>query len=387
VINLVFVIMSTIFVSIPLEARRINPSSISEFVQQYPQTKWIKCIQNYAFDYLPFPLYQNYSEIICPSKGYHQDISVLEIPNGIVRIQPINLERNWSIVAVNDVFIKEGQIKELFLEAFDVDELKDVSKITGKVAIIHHIAPCVYGHFIFDLLGQLALLEINNIEYDYVCIPYSTQVMKDVLEIWGIDRSKIIPLNVNSGISFCADTIILPTSIGEANVFLQRKTFYYPDFLMKYVHDKMLSNIKSLHEQNSFSEKIFISRKNESRAVLNEDEIFALFEPLGFKRYDLRSLSVEQQITLFYKAKTIVSFVGSGSTNVLFCRPGTHYVEISQSMVDSTFFYISQIFGLKYSAIDATSYHDLLYGNAFSLGRELPLEIVQTFIKDHYFEL
>jgi len=384
-----FILMSIVALTPLLEARRIYSKTISEFVQEYPQTKWTLCTQNYGFDRAVFPLYQEYSQSCFPSKGYHTDISVIEVPNGVGEIVIIGDLGDHQHIFVNDVFVQETMIKNYGPfggnQYIERDALKSVQKVTGRVAILNHLCPHIYGHWIFDILGQLALLEIYNIQYDYLWIPYDAKFMKETLEIWGIDSAKIIPMSLDCAIA--ADTVIVPMSVGQNDVLIHYHVNYYPDFVLKYVSDKLLSDIKKLDQIKNFSKKIFISRKNGYRSVSNEDEVFALFEPFGFERYELTSLSIEEQITLFNNATTVISFVGSGSTNIIFCRPETHYIEILQSVVDATFFFISDTFKLKYSCINATTYNDLFWGHPCGAGRELPLNVVQNFIKDHYFEL
>lgn len=381
-INFFVIFMSILFITTPLEARRIYPKNIAEFMQLYPQTKLIQCTENKAFEYRPFPLYQEHSDTCFPSKGFHNDISIIEVPNGVAYID------KGRYVFVNDIFLKETQVKNI--EPFggsqyiQRDDLESVQKVSGRVVVLNHVWVSMYFHWLADILGQLALLEINNIEYDYIWVPYHAKHMKETLDIWGIDPAKIIPLSLDQAIT--ADTLIVPTSVGQNDVLIIDHVNYYPDFILKYVRDKILDGMKKRTPSKKFSSKVFISRKLATRAVPNEDEIFALFEPFGFERYELTLLSVEEQISLFHNAESIVAFMGSGSTSIMFCRPGTMYTEIIQSFVDATFCFVCDIFNLKYNCINASSYDDLINGNPCSLGRPLPLDIIEDYINTHFKE-
>lgn len=381
-INFFLIIISSFFVTTQVEARQISRKSISDFVQLYPQTKWIKCTQNYAFDYPPFPLYEEYKDQYFPNKGNHSDISIVEVPNAVAYID------NGGHVFVNDVFLKETQIKTL--EPFQGNEyiqrpdLDYIPKASGRVAIVTHLYPYNYGLFILEMLTVLALLEIHNVEYDYLWIPYGTEWIQEVLDIWGIDRAKIIPLYLGNAIT--ADTIILPTSVTQNDVLVFNVN-YHPDFLIKYVREKMLDGFKKRTVTMDLPERIFISRKDARRFALNEDDIFALFEPLGYKRYELVSLTVTEKIALFFNAKKIVSFMGSGSANILFTQPGCHYFEVMHEFVEASYFYICQTIGLQYTSINASTYNDLVHGQVWNVGRALPLDLFENFIQDHAFEL
>lgn len=363
-----------------LEASRIFQKSLSDFVKEFPESSCLQCTNNYPFNHAPFPLYSEFSHFF-PSQGEHADVFLLEVPKASVLFDVT------GSVYINDSFIKEAQIKNLssFHKSNFVDRKKSsrVTKIPGRVAIISHLYPYCYGHWIFDVLGQLALLEMNNVEYDYLCVPYYTKFMQQSLDIWGIDRSKIIPIVY--GASIQADSIIMTTAISQDRPEVRVSSNYYIDFLLLYIQSKMISRVNSLSDKVfNGSEKIFISRKGAKgkRSVLNEDEVFALFEALGFVRYELENFSVAQQVLLFNNAKTVVSFVGSGATNILFCKPGTHYIEITQKMVDATFFFVSDTCKLKYSFINDSTFVDN-GSSIWARPEPFPLHKIKEFLAKH----
>lgn len=366
--------------TIPLQAKRIHQRSMLEFMQEFPEARYKQCISNYAFDHAPFPLYQEFSQSYFPSKGHHCDVFIMEIPQGKAYVD------KHGYVHINDCFIKETQIKHLNFfndqEYIDQEDCHNMKVVPGRVAIVTHLYPYCYGLWILDVLSQLALLEIYNIEYDYLLIPYGAPHLQETLDIWGIDRSKIIPLYLDVEIQ--ADMIIKPTSVSNDDVLVVC-TNYYIDFLLNHVRNTMLKGLESRNVVYDFPEKIFISRNDAGgrRAIPNEDDVFALFEPLGFRRYELTLLSMAEKISLFHNAKTIVSFIGSGSTNILFCKPGTHYIEIMQKMVEATFFYITDSFKLKYDVIDDSTYYDLVNGSPWSPSVSLSLDCVRKFLSEH----
>jgi len=365
-----------------LEARRIHPKSIAEFVQKHPQTKWIQCTKDYMFEYPPFPLYQEHKDSYFPNKGYHRDISIIEVPNGVAYID------NSNHVYVNDIFVTETQLK--LLEPFqgsqyiERPDLNYVARVPGKVAVINHLYPYNYGLFVLEMLTQIALLEIYNVEYDYLWIPYGCDWIQELLDIWGIDRAKIIPLYLDRAIQ--ADAIILPTSVTQNDV-LVFNTNYHPDFLIKYVRAKILNGMKQRGVTIDLPKRIFISRKDARRFAPNEDEIFALFEPLGYRRYELVHFTPTQKIALFMNAEKIISFMGSGSANIVFADQNVHYFEVIHEVVEASYYFICQTLGVKYSCINASTYNELLYGQVWNIGREIPLDLFKNYISQHSLEL
>jgi len=375
-----------LILSFSLYGITIQQVSIPTFMQKYPLTDWIQCTQEYPFNFTPFPLYPELIDNYVP-RGCFKPVSILQIPDGTVSFCRHD-RSGLSYVFFNDCFIVETQIKYLNWFEGEVFEVADISQnvpyIDGRLAILWHHFPECYGHWVFDVLGQLAMLEMHNVEYDYLCVPYCSKFMKESLELWGIDASKIIPLTAQTGIH--AQTIIMVTSVTQTYAWEGSKSNYNMDFVLQFIRDKLLSGVESINKtDNNFSKKIFISRKGAPcRAVPNEDEIFALFETRGFKRYELTELSMAEQIMLFHQAQTIVSFVGSGSTNLIFCQPGTEYVEIVQSMVDATFFYMADIFKLRCSHINDSTLHDFLSGGQYTTSvRMLSVELVENFLREH----
>ena len=361
-----------------LQATRIYQKSMMEFMADFPQASYLQCTKNYCSSYAPFPLYQELAQRFFPSKINFNDIFIMNIPNATAYFD------KSDYVFINNCFIKEIQVKDLnFFQGKDFTEqdvAQNVIKIPGRVAIVAHLYSDCYGHWLFDVLSQLSLLDLHNVEYDYLCIPYGENFMQESLDLFHIDRRKIIPLTV--GMCIQADVIILPTSTSQENVHAQCAN-YFVDFLLQYTRKKMLESIKNIVFKRDFPEKIFISRKSGRRAVPNEDEVFELFKPLGFCRYELGKLPVAEQIALFYNAKIIVSFAGSGGANILFCKPKTHYIEITQKMVEATYFFIADKLDIKYSSINDSTVADLLRGSPLSSSASLSLYCVKKFLKEH----
>lgn len=172
-----------------LYPRFVYPKKITEFIQQYPETKLTQCTKNYKFDYPEFPLYPEYKSNYFPNKGLYSDIFILEIPKGVVSIDAAHCSSKSGYTFVNDIFIKETGFRDLnpFKEVSCIERpdinIENVFFISGRVAVIDHMYSWIYGPFILDLLSRIALLEIFNIEYDYLLIPYNQQYAKEALEI------------------------------------------------------------------------------------------------------------------------------------------------------------------------------------------------------------
>lgn len=358
----------------------ITQISLQDFLQKHPQASALQCTQNYTFKMNSFPLYPEVQEQYYPSTGTFSDIFIVNIPHGSSYLD------QTGYIFINDYFISETQIKNLNFfndqPTCTKQQPEQSYYINGRVAIISHLYPYCYGHWILDVLCQLALLEIHNIEYDYLMTPYYTKFMQESLELWGIDQSKIIPLRPNIQVS--ADTLIMSTAI-TSTVPCITTANYTVDFLIKYVRNKLIDNAQIQKHPILFPKKIFISRKDagNKRNVPNEDEIFSLFEARGFQRAFLTSLSFLEQVALFYNAQELVSFVGSGAMNLIFSQPNTKYIEITQSMVDPTFFFLTNIFNIDYYPINYSTIQNLINHSPWTPATPIPLNLISDFLHEH----
>ena len=378
--------------SIHSNTQIIREVSALEFAQFNPLADVLQCTKDYQFNFKPYPLYSEHAQECFPNRGLYQDIYIAKIPNGIANF--CSCDNFWGInglIFINNYFIKECQIKDIspfYLHKTNIIQIQKTSNnyyIDGSLAICSHIYSDFYGHFIQDVLSQLALLEIYNIEYDYLCIPYNKNYMQETLELWGIDKQKIISLEFNRTIQ--AQSIILPTSTTQTkNIF--KWANYNNDFIIKYIQQKLLSNAKKLYPNfSSNCKKIFISRKdsarNNPRITPNEDEIFNIFKQHGFETYDFTKLNFTKKILLLNNAEQVASFVGSGALNIIFCKPNTKYIELVQQSFEAGNFYLTNILNLDYYVIDNSTINDFWNHYTTTPARHFPIEIIYDFFKNH----
>ena len=98
---------------------------------------------------------------------------------------------------------------------------------------------------------------------------------------------------------------------------------------------------------------IFVSRGSASqRSCINETEIYAILQPLGFQWHSMDNLPVIDQLNLFRRARCIVSTHGAALSNLIACSPKTAVVELLPSYGDfSHYFMMSDVLDLKHAHI------------------------------------
>lgn len=70
-------------------------------------------------------------------------------------------------------------------------------------------------------------------------------------------------------------------------------------------------------------------RDVKGRRIFNEDELIEPLKRKGFSSYVLDTLTFEDQIRLFRSSEIITGMHGAGMTWLLFCEPGTLFLEIA----------------------------------------------------------
>ncbi len=346
------VVLKFIFLSGSLLCKDFPVISLAQIIRERPDTKYQLCLDAYRMKFEPFP-FSVWSEF--------QPHEPLFEPTYIVRIPQGQVYSAKGFVVVNNLIIDDFVWSNISLREqmrrFNVRTLKNPTKVEGRVAMITQDGWYCYFHWLTEVLGRLILLEDAGVEYDWLYVTNHFSFMRELLELWGVDAQKIIqPLGKDKYIE--ADELIVPSLVATVSPRIVRPlASYVQPWVVERIREKLLP-FASLNPDGKEKEKrIFISRKDaHMRRVLNEDEVFALFEPLGFKRYDLSFLSVQQQMRLFHGADIVVASHGAGLANLLFARPGTRVIEFFQARGDATYWYLSQMLGMKHTCIKTAEF-------------------------------
>ena len=101
------------------------------------------------------------------------------------------------------------------------------------------------------------------------------------------------------------------------------------------------------------SRKIFIGRGEvKHRPLIHEKEIWAQLQKMGFDCVDCAKLSVQKQAEVFGSAEVVVGGHGAALTNLVFCKPGAHVVELfSPLYVNPCYRDLCVAADLKHSAV------------------------------------
>jgi hypothetical protein len=96
-------------------------------------------------------------------------------------------------------------------------------------------------------------------------------------------------------------------------------------YAIDYLRKILLPHAKNLYNG---PKRFYIRRKGQTRGIINENEVIALFLDLGWAVVELEDLGLAEQIALFSKAEAFCGLHGAAFTNVLWISPGCKVLEL-----------------------------------------------------------
>lgn len=222
-------------------------------------------------------------------------------------------------------------------------------RISGTVAVLNSAGLNNYFHYLFDTLGRLQYFNKIDFNIDYYYTAYNTKFQKELLDLFGIPQNKIIKAGKNTHLE--AEHLLV-TSLPGDNTMADERYKPYKDYeTYRYVSHVVLTKIPGTTAKDN-SQFVYIQRRG-NRAIENEAELLEGLQNIGsWKIVRLEEYAVIEQANLFHNAKVIVALHGAGLANLIYCKPHTTVVEITNPAYPSPLYYqISSLFQLKYYPI------------------------------------
>lgn len=196
-----------------------------------------------------------------------------------------------------------------------------------------------YYDFIFLVAAKLCRIKdaLSPEEFEKIPIAYplfGTSYESEYMQMLGVHSNRLINTT--------------ETKVTSTKVITGNSARWYPN----------PSDIASLkrHIAGKFqpiktdSKRIYISRKDR-RKIVNEAELIPVLQKFGFVIIEDKPRSIISQISLYYNASFILGPHGASFSNIIWCQPGTHLVELFSSNYAPDFFlYLATMNNMKYSA-------------------------------------
>ncbi len=325
--------------SLPISSTLIGPPKgyifAEEYKQKYPD-RYKTVLPSEEVTIASFPLNATH-----PTQILHfPEVFVLEIENGRIA-KGISITENDRIIADTAVTWKQIEKHPIFREW----KLPRLKKKNNRIAIISSKSgEYNYFHWMFDVLPKLEVLERSQIAYDKIYLNSLDQPFQiETLQRLGINLRDLIWADVHIE----AENLIVPSLPGQCGM------------VPKFACDFLRKKLTPTDTPSATKKKIYVSRNDApTRRIINEDALMEKLKPLGFERVYLQHLTVEEQIRLFASAEWIIAPHGAGLTNLVFCQPHTHVIEIfNQDYVNPCFWIIGQNLNLNYHCLFYPSYN------------------------------
>lgn len=189
-----------------------------------------------------------------------------------------------------------------------------------------------FYHWFYDVLPRLHLLERSGVPFKRVYVEASTPFQRESLALLGISSEQII--NAQDFEAVLAPQVVIP-SIAD----IPRR------WGCQFLRDRFLPLLCKRKPL-----RLYVSRRDATRRrILNEDEALPLLKKYGYQKVELSSLTLKEQMELFYAAERVVGPHGAGFSHLVFCQPGTPFLEIfSPAYVNICYWHVSCRVGLPY---------------------------------------
>lgn len=120
------------------------------------------------------------------------------------------------------------------------------------------------------------------------------------------------------------------------------------------IYDMLCSFFGQPSRKHLGERKLFISRsKANRRQIINEDEVVAYLERMGYERVWLEDVGIREAAAMMAEAKAVIAPHGAGLANLVFCLPGTKVLELFCSQFTSDYWKLSSQKNLIYYAFEA----------------------------------
>ena len=194
---------------------------------------------------------------------------------------------------------------------------RTLDKATWFIERVYHN----HSHWLTAQLPKLCLLKARGELGDLVLPRRRNAVIDASLKMLGIDAE-----------DFAIHDPDRPLDVGELTLL---DTDRFRPELLRPVREAL-----AIAPHREPWRRVFISRaESRGRTLLNQADIEPILEKAGFEPVLMERLSFPDQVRLMGETKMLLAPHGAGLTNMMFCSPGTHIIEIADLSFPNPNFY------------------------------------------------
>jgi capsular polysaccharide biosynthesis protein len=209
-------------------------------------------------------------------------------------------------------------------------------RLRGRHVLLTQPWATNHFHWMLDTLPRAALLAPG--EDAPVIVPDGlTADQRWSLRRAGIAEDRLVPFAPGSHVA--VDELVFPSLVGG--------TGNPPRWALDWLRERLVG------DAGPRTRRLYVSRADAAlRRVVNEDELFAALEPLGFERLLPGGLPLEEQLRAFAEAEVVVGPHGAGLVSLLACAAGARVIELfAEHYVNGCYYALSDALGLSYAYV------------------------------------
>lgn len=277
------------------------------------------------------------------------------LPNGAIFIHSNNTLLKPSLWQSQLFFNSQFRNDKSTMWKWRVNKNYNAKKLPGKTLLLHNRAYKNYFHWIIDIISKIYLID-NLSSYDNIIIGLSKEhkYIDFFLEKFQIDSKKIIWTEEYE--VYRCETLVAPyykvtEDIGIRANYNDKEHYkgWCSEFLKSIKKDFKSPN----NTEKKLPKKIFISRRNDnSRRILNIDEVSKLLIDYDFVEINPGELSIDEQIEIFNNATDIVAVHGAALTNIIWTEKSLRLIELMPNDYDDPGYrMIAGLMGINHHSI------------------------------------
>ena len=217
--------------------------------------------------------------------------------------------------------------------------------LRGEYCAVARMWATNYGHIIYQMLSQIALMEANGYQGTYLMVRSSAA--EQLLDLMGIDSERITWLDeLEQGTVYRFEEMLIAS---------------HWEFHHATVADPAVKAARTVENEvlrrcgggclEGYPRRLFIKRIGSRRLL----DVEGILERYGFQTIIPEELSVEEQIRHFHAAQVVLSPHGANSTNSIFMRPNTAFIETFGSGLVAPWCHdVLRIKGVRYFPVPET---------------------------------
>jgi hypothetical protein len=306
-------------VATPPSTQVSYPSNTIEEDLLYVIQDWAELLKQPAEERTKFGREEYFYHLHCVTDYKIDETFICVIPNALI-LNKMGLTITSDLEIIRQSLA--GQNREISLNPEQVKKkIEDNQVIPGTYISLLSYYTLNFAHWLMDCLPKLSLLESlsDSVKADlkFIIPEGSPHYIIDSLKLLGIPKIQTIPIT-EQGIQ--VEKLILCYAAQNLGRPSQKHILT--------IRDKFLSSVIDKKDHNLASRRLYISRSQSSRKIVNEEEILQVLKNYNFEVVHCESMSFAEQIGLFSEAKVVLGSHGAGIYNQIFCRAGTTIIEI-----------------------------------------------------------